>query len=142
MAKIEDGEFESVPSSFDIFPTARRKRQNRSAKKIEITPSKSHEDEISRCKSCSTNYTLHLVADYFLRNNDELLGCEVDKRKEESRLMNAISERESQVVARYLVGEGGPLTFLLKVSLINPAHIVELSRGNPQCLCDTPYGLL
>lgn len=41
-----------------------------------------------------------------------------------------------------LVGEGGPLTVSLKVSSINPARIVGLSRGNPQCHCDTPYGLL
>lgn len=33
---------------------------------------------------------------------------------------------------------GGTLTVLLKVSAINPVYIVGLSRGNPQCHCDTP----
>lgn len=34
---------------------------------------------------------------------------------------------------------GGTLTVLLKVQAINFIYIVGLSRGNPQCHCNTPY---
>ncbi|KAI4497271.1 hypothetical protein M0802_007755 [Mischocyttarus mexicanus] len=76
----------------------------------------------------------------FLDKLDDILASDILQFVHGGYLVDCNSKKSSSTTL--LVGEGGPLTFLLKVSLINPAHIVELSRGNPQCFCDTPYGLL